>query len=35
MDGAAILMKEINYVDGKLQTEDDWYLGAAKLTFSF
>jgi hypothetical protein len=35
MDGAAILMKEINSVDGKLQTDDDWYLGAAKLTFSF
>jgi len=35
MDGAAILMKEINYVGDKLQTEDDWYLGAAKLTFSF
>lgn len=35
MDGAAILMKDINTVNNKLQTEEDWYLGAAKLTFSF
>ncbi|MDY0359979.1 MAG: hypothetical protein RBR08_00845 [Desulforegulaceae bacterium] len=35
MNGAAILTKEINSVSGKLDTNEDWYLGAAKLTFSF
>jgi len=35
MDGAAILMKEINSVNDILDTEKDWYLGAAKITFSF
>lgn len=36
MNGAAILMKDINTGDdGKLDTEEDWYLLAAKVTFSF
>ncbi|MCB9481522.1 MAG: hypothetical protein H6680_06855 [Desulfobacteraceae bacterium] len=35
MDGAAILMKQINSVNDILDTEKDWYLGAAKVTFSF
>ena len=35
-NGAAILMKEINSNDsGVLDTEEDWYLFAAKATFSF
>lgn len=35
MDGAATLMKDQNMVDGKLATEEDWYLLAAKMTFNF
>lgn len=36
MNGAAILMKDINSgSDGRLDTAEDWYLGAMKITFSF
>ncbi len=36
MDGAAILMKEINFNSyGRLDTQKDWYLGAVKMTFNF
>jgi hypothetical protein len=37
MNGAAILMKQINTDPntGLLDTEEDWYLGAAKMTFNF
>lgn len=36
MDGAAVLGKSINYnSNGKVDTEEDWYLGAAKITFNF
>ncbi|MGM0417579.1 MAG: hypothetical protein ACQEQS_02540 [Thermodesulfobacteriota bacterium] len=37
MNGAAILMKGINTdpLTKELDTEEDWYLGAAKMTFNF